>query len=75
MHVIRQTGPATLSATSPYGLVGAKLIAGTSVTITDGAARNVMALGAVGDFILSAPIQMTGLITSGTFTDLYLYVE
>lgn len=75
MHAIRQTGAGTVSATSPYALVGAKLIAGTSVTITDGADRNVMALAAVGDFMLSAPVMMTGLKTAGTFTDLYLYVE
>lgn len=75
MHAIRQTSAATLSSTSPYALVGAKLIAGTSVVITDGASRNVMSLGGVGDFMLSAPVMMTGLITTGTFTDLYLYVE
>jgi hypothetical protein len=75
MQIIRQTGAGTLSATSAYGLVGAKLIAGTSVVITDGASRNVMSLGAVGDFMLNGPIQMTGLITTGTFTDLYLFVE
>ena len=75
MHAIRQTGAATLSSTSPYALYGAKLIAGTSVVITDGASRNVMSLGAVGDFMLTAPVMMTGLITTGTFTDLYIYVE
>lgn len=75
MHAIRQTGAGTLSSTSPYALYGAKLIAGTSVVITDGASRNVMSLGAVGDFMLGAPVMMTGLITTGTFTDLYLYVE
>lgn len=75
MQSIRQTGAATLSSTCPYALYGAKLIAGTSATITDGASRNVLSIGAVGDFMLSAPIMMTGLITTGTFTDLYLFVE
>ena len=75
MHAVRQTSAATLSSTSPYALMGARLIAGTSVTISDGASRPVLALSATGESFLPAPIMMTGLITTGTFTDLYLYVE
>jgi hypothetical protein len=72
---IKQTSAATVSATVAYMLYGAKLAAGTSATITDGASRVVMFIPAAGDFMLPAPLMMTGLITTGTFTDLQIYVE
>lgn len=75
MQNIRQTGAGTVSTTVAYMLHGAILFAGTSCKITDGADREVMGVSGVGDRMLPGPIMVTGLKTTGTFTDLQIFVE
>lgn len=76
MQVIRQTAAGVVSATVPFALRGMLLFAGTSAKLTDAAGRDVMGLPAVGSFMLmGSPIQLVGLTSVGTFTDLYIYVE
>lgn len=75
MQNIKQTSAGTVSTTTAYLFHGAKLAAGTSATITDGADRVVLFVPAAGESFLPGGIMVTGLKTTGTFTDLELYHE
>ncbi len=77
MQVIRHTTATSQSTTTPYALKGMLLFAGTSAKLTDGAGRDVMGTPSVGVPVMfdGSPVIITGLISVGTFTDLYIYVE
>lgn len=77
MQTITQTGAGTVSSTVGYAVKGATLGAGTApVSITDAAGREILTLGALGvPVMLESPVQCIGLISTGTFTKLNIFVE
>ncbi len=77
MQTITQTGAGVVGATTAYAVKGAELVAGTPpVSLTDAAGREILSLGAVGRPVrFSSPVQALGLISTGAFTKLNIFVE